>query len=338
MTKQKINITDIADKTGLSVTTVSRVLSGKAEKYRIGEKSQKKIRQAAKELNYIPNHFAANLRSGRSGTIALIVPSLNNPFFAGIASEINAEVRKFGYITIIGDSDENLEIEKTELQQMMARNIEGLVIVPCGNQSDHIKSLYDQGLPIVCIDRYFEDLEIPYVSTDNYDGAFSATKHLIENGHKAIACIQGVEESTPNRLRIKGFIDAMQESGLNSFNVVGDDFSIQNGYLETKLLLQQKEKPTAIFTLSNTIALGCMNALLEENIRIPDEISLITFDDHPYLDYLSTPLSCIAQPVSSISKIAIKLLLSKLNNKDIRTDQILLKPSMKLKKSVKRIN
>ncbi|GET28876.1 LacI family DNA-binding transcriptional regulator [Prolixibacter sp. SD074] len=338
MTKQKVNITDIADKTGLSVTTVSRVLSGKAEKYRIGEKSQKKIREAAKELNYIPNHFAANLRSGRSETIALIVPSLNNPFFAGIASEINAEVRKFGYITIIGDSDENLEIEKTELQQMMARNIEGLVIVPCGNQSDHIKSLYDQGLPIVCIDRYFEDLDMPYVSTDNYDGAFSATKHLIENGHKTIACIQGVEESTPNRLRVKGFIDAMQESGLNSFNVVGDDFTIQNGYLETKLLLQQREKPTAIFTLSNMIALGCMNALLEENVRIPDEISLITFDDHPYLDYLSTPLSCIAQPVSSISKIAIKLLLSKLNNKDIKTDQILLKPSMKLKKSVKRIN
>ena len=338
MSKQKVNITEIAEKTQLSISTVSRVLSGKAEQYRIGKKSQQKIQDAAKELNYVPNHYAANLKSGKSDTIGLIVPSLNNPFFAGIASEINAEVRKFGYITIIGDSDEDLEIEKMELQQLMARNIEGLIIVPCGNQWQHIKSLYDQGLPIICIDRYFEELDIPYVSTDNYDGAYSATKHLIENGHSEIACIQGVQHSTPNRLRVKGFIDAMKESGIDNYNVVGDDFTVQNGYLETKLLFQQNERPTAIFTLSNTIAMGCMKALKEENLRIPNDVSLITFDDHPYLDYLSTPLSCIAQPVSDISKIALKFLFSRIKNKDTKTNQVLLKPTMKIKESVRRIN
>lgn len=337
MTTQKANINDIASRTGLSISTVSRVLNGKAEQFRIGKESQQKIHAVAKELNYVPNQFAANLRSGKSKIVALIVPSLNNPFFADLASTINAEVRRFGYTTMISDSDENTEIEKMELRQLMSRNIEGLIIAPCGNQWEHIKHLHDLGLPIICIDRYFEDLDIPFVSTDNYDGAYNATKHLIENGHSLIACIQGVQQSTPNRLRVKGFIDALENAGIKNYTIAGDDFSVQNGYLETKLLFQQKEKPTAIFTLSNTIAMGCMKALKEMNVRIPDDISLITYDDHPYLDYLATPLSCIAQPVSDISKIAIKFLFSRLNNNEVKIQQVLLKPEMKYKKSIKRI-
>jgi LacI family transcriptional regulator len=334
----KINITDIAEETGLSISTVSRVLNGKAEQYRIGKKSQEKIIAVAKELNYIPNLYAANLRTGKSNTIALIVPSLNNPFFADLVSTLNAEVRKFGYTTIISDSDENLEIEEVELQQVMARNVEGLIIVPCGNRWEHLKQLYDQGVPTICIDRYFEELDIPFVSTDNYYGAYTATKHLIENGHTLIASIQGVQQSTPNRLRVKGFKDAMEDEGIRNYTIVGDDFSMQNGYLETLLLLQQKERPTAIFTFSNTIAMGCTKALKEMKVAIPDDISIITFDDHPYLDYLATPLSCIAQPVSDISKIAIKFLLSILNNEEVKKNQILLKPELKIKKSVRRIN
>src|SRR5690606_2326589 len=115
------------------------------------------------------------LKSGKSNTIALIIPSLSNPFFADFASEINAEVRNRGYITIIGDSDENTDIENEELLQMESRNIEGLVIVPCSQNFKNIKRLHDQGLPIVCIYRYFENLDIPYVSTDNYECAFMST-------------------------------------------------------------------------------------------------------------------------------------------------------------------
>ena len=338
MTVQKSNISDIAIKTGLSISTVSRVLNGKAEQFRIGKKSQQKIHEVAKELNYVPNQFAANFRTGKSNTIALIVPSLNNPFFADLTSSINAEIRKYGYTTMIGDSDENIEIEKMELQQMIAMNVDGLIIAPCNDQPNQIKQLADQGLPVVCIDRYFENLEIPFVSTDNYDGAYHATKHLIENGHSIITCIQGVQHSTPNKLRVKGFKDAMEESGLDQYLVIGDNFSLQNGYLETRLLLHQKKMPTAIFALSNTIALGCMKALKEMNIRIPEDVSLITFDDHPYLEYLETPLSCVAQPVNDISKIAIKFLFSQINQEESnKLRQILLKPQLILKNSVKRI-
>ncbi|MCG2462507.1 LacI family transcriptional regulator [Flavobacteriaceae bacterium F89] len=336
-THNKVNIRDIAGIAGLSITTVSRVLNGKAQEYRIGKKSQEKIKRIAKELNYVPNQFAANLKSGKSNTIALIVPSLNNPFFAEIASRINTEIRKHGYITIIGDSGEDQEIEKTELRQLLARNIEGLIIVPCGNQWEHIYRLHDQGMPIVCIDRYFEDLEIPFVSTDNYEGAYLAAKHFVEHGHCNIACIQGVRESNTNRLRVKGFKDALKEFGLDSTNIVGNDFTTKNGYNETKLLLGRKIRPTAIFALSNTIALGCIKAIKEKDLRVPEDISLITFDDHPYLDFLSTPLTCIAQPVKSISKMAVQFIFSILTDKKTKTAQILLKPKMKSRSSVGRI-
>ena len=325
----KVNIKDLALQTGLSITTVSRVLNGKAKQYRIGEESRKKVMSAAKELNYIPNQFAASLKSGRSQTVALIIPSLNNPFFAGIAYNINQEVRKYGYVTIISDSDENRDVEKNVLRQLLSRNIEGLMIVPCGNNGEYLQKLHNQGLAIVCIDRYFENIDVSYVSTDNYYGANSATKLLIENGHKRIACIQGVRQSVPNRLRVKGYLDAMKEAGGLTTFVSGDDFSVQNGYLEAKLLMGKKDRPTAIFSLSNTIAMGCMKAFKEENFHIPEDVSLITFDDHPYLDYLSTPLSCVVQPVTDISKIAVKFLFDKINNNESTTKQLLLKPEIK---------
>jgi LacI family transcriptional regulator len=334
----KVTIKDIAKKTGLSITTVSRVLNGKAIQYRIGKKSQQIIEEVAKELNYIPNHFAATLRSGKSKTLGLILPSLDNPFFARVASLINTEARARGYALIIADSNENITWEKIELQQFVSRNIEGLIIVPCSNEVGHIVQINNQGLPLILLDRYFENSDIPYVATDNYAGAVMATKHLIENGHSSIACIQGVKNSTPNKLRVKGFQDVLKEAEIEDILVVGDDFSVQNGFLETKLILQWKERPTAIFALSNTIAMGCLKALKEESVRVPEDISIITFDDRPYFDFLATPITSIAQPVKHICKIALRYLFSRLNDKeDVIANQVILKPKIKIRESIKKI-
>lgn len=338
MTTKKTTIKDIAKKTGLSTTTVSRVLNGKSEKYRITKKSKQIVESAASELNYVANHFAANLKSGKSNTIGLIVPSLNNPFFANIASNINAEVRKFGYTTIIADSDENVENEKTELQQFVSRNIEGLILIPCGKEVKHIKQVYNSGLPLILLDRYFEELDIPYVSTDNFDGAYMAANLLINKGHKIILCVQGIIESTPNKLRVDGFKKAIMDAGIENFGIVGNAFSSDNGYIETKKMLKKKIKPSAIFTLSNTIAMGCIKALKEENIKIPEDISLITFDDHVYLDYLSTPITSICQPVEEICRLSIRHLMSIINNDKKNTVKLIIKPKIKNRESVAKAN
>lgn len=336
--QHKTNITDIAEKSGYSITTVSRVLNGKAEKYRISISTQEKIKSIASDLNYIPNEFARNLRTGKSQTIALIVPSLKNPFFAEIASVINLEARKSQYITLIGDSDDNIIIEREEVKQLSSRNIDGMIIVPCGNEYDHLLNLKKAGTPLICIDRYFKNQELSYVSSDNYNGAYTATQYLMDQGHTNIACIQGVTYSLPNIERVKGFNDAMNDRGISTFTVSGDDFSEQNGYLETKLLLQKKPRPTVIFGFSNTITMGALRALKEENILVPNEISLLTFDDNPYLDYIEPPLTRISQPIEEICLIAIKLLISRIKDNDSLTKKVHLKTKLIIKESVKNIN
>lgn len=336
--QQRPSIVDIAKITGFSITTVSRVLNGKADKYRISKATQDKIKSAADEMNYVPNEFARNLRSGKSKTIALIVPSLKNPFFAEIASAVNTEVRKYGYITLIGDSDDQIENEKTELLHLTSRNLDGMIIVPCGDEWDHLIKVQESGLPLICIDRYFEDANLSHVSSDNYEGAYSATKYLIEQGHTDIASIQGIRHSTPNIQRVKGFSDAMTDAGITDYSVTGDAFNEQNGYLETKLLLRQKKRPSAIFAFSNMIAMGCLKAIKEENVNIPEDISLITFDDNPYLNYIEPPLTCISQPVEDICKIAVKILFSNILDHDKTPKHVLLKSTLKVKASVRNLS
>lgn len=332
----KSNIVDIARKSGFSISTVSRVLNGTADKYRISKKTQEIIKSNAIKLNYVANEFARNLRTGTSKTIALIIPTLKNPYFAEIASIVNTEIRKYGYITIISDSEDNLKNEKEEVKYITSRNVDGMIIVPCGDEWEHLSRLKDEGLPIICIDRYFEEENLSFVSSDNYGGALTATRYLIEQGHSNIACIQGVKHSTPNVQRVKGFIDAMVESRSTTYTITGDDFSEQNGYLETKLLLQQKILPSAIFALSNTIAMGSFKALREDMIKIPEDISLITFDENPYLNYIEPPLSCISQPVEDICIIAVKLLFSEILQHDMTPKHVLLKTQLKIKSSVKK--
>jgi LacI family transcriptional regulator len=140
-------------------------------------------------------------------------------------------------------------------------------------------------------------------------------------------------------MRIEGFKQAMKDAGIENFNIVGDAFSIENGFLETKMILQNKIRPTAIFTLSNTIAMGCLKALKEENVGIPQDISLITFDNHLYLDLLSTPITSVAQPVETICKLALKNLTSTLSKEEGTTvSQVLLKPEIKYRESIARLN
>lgn len=337
MAEKKSNIKDLSEITGMSVSTISRVLNGKAKQFRISKKTQEKVLNAAKELNYVPNQIAVNLKRGKTKTIALVIPSLSNPFFANMAAMVSLELRKQGYTTLISDSNEQTDLEQEELMQVVSRNVDGILLSPCSEYGEHINSVQKQGIPLVCFDRYFPNKDVPYVSSDNFRGAYEGTKYLIENGHKKIACIQGLLSSVPNQVRREGFEAMMKEAQLTDYNITGNEFSVQNGYTETLLLLQATEKPSAIFTFSNNIALGCMKALKEFNLKLPEDISLLTFDNHPYLDYLSTPLTCIAQPVEDICRIAIKQLFSLIDKQELNPDKVLLKPQIIFRDSVKRL-
>lgn len=331
----KVTLASLAQKTGFSTSTISRVLTGKSEEYRIKPETRDIILKVAAESNYAPNIIAQNLRTNRTGTIGLLLPSVANPYFADIASIIIKEARKFRYTTMVIDSDENEATEKSSVSTLIARQVDGIIAAPSGTQPELFEEINKKLCPVILIDRYFVDSSLPYVSTNNYLGSIMAIDNLIMNGHSEIACIQGAINSTPNKKRIAGYISALEKAGIrDKATIVGNEFSEQNGYLETKLLLNKTERPTAIYALSNTIALGAIKAIKETGLNIPADISLISFDDSIYMDYMTPSVSRISQPAEEMGKLASKLLFESIQNKTRCTTQIELAPSLISRNSV----
>ena len=329
-------LASIAEKAQCSVSTVSRVLSGKAEKYRISEATVTRIRAVAEQSNYTPSLLAKGLRAGKTDTIGLLIPGVDDTFFSGIASCIIAEARNLGYTTIVVDTQEDENNESEGLSTLLARKVDGIIAVPCGREADAFSRVADAEIPMVIVDRFFEKgSEWSYVTTDNYKGAVLAVEHLVSNGHRSIACIQGNPEAMTCRERVRGYTDTMRRLGLeNEIHVSGDRFSIQNGYVETNLLLSDPASPTAIIALSNKILLGAVKAVTESGRRIPEDISLISFDDNLLFNYMTPRITCISQPVQEISLMAVKLLLKKIAGEK-NASHLFLPPGLVVRDSVK---
>lgn len=332
---QKATLISISEQTGFSISTVSRVLSGQAEKYRISSNTVNIIKSEAKRSNYTPSLLAKGLRTNRTNTIGLVIPSIDNPYFANIASVIIQEAKRHNFKVFVLDTFESEINEREDLQSLMSQKVDGIVVVPCGQDSSLLEQI-DIDTPIVLIDRYFDQTLLPYVCTDNYLGGYTGTKYLLDKGHRNIACIQGAPHSVSVQERVRGYTDALRERGLEaSASISGVNFSIQNGYLETKLILNQPQRPTAIFALSNTILLGAVKALREESIRIPEEISILCFDNNTYLEFLDPAITCISQPIEEIGTLAVKILMSRISGKTRTPDaKILLPPKLLIRHSV----
>lgn len=329
---KKSTLADVARLTGLSITTISRVLNGKSDEYRISKASQDIVYQAIRELDYRPNHSAQSLRSSSTHTIGLLIPRIENPFFANIASIIIQESNKYTYPVMVIDTCENPFDEDRALDTLMARNVDGIIMAPCSDNPERIRQVAEQ-IPVVLIDRYYEsetgEAPLPYVATDNYRGAFEATRLLIQNGHRNILCIQGSPLSITSRKRVMGYCDAMAQAGLQAnINVRGNDFSTQNGYIETKLALMSGNPVSAIFALSSTILLGAMKAVQEQHLTVPADVSMISFDNNLFLDYLNPPITRVCQPVEYIGIVAVKMLMDSILGKEISQPAILLPPTM----------
>ena len=317
------------------MTTVSRVLSGQSEKYRISESTQKKVMEEAQRCHYSPNIIARNLRTNRTNTIGLLPPSVANPYFADLSSIIISEATGNGFTTIVTDSHENEDNQKANIAMLVSRRVDGIIAAPCGDKPELLEEINRTTIPVVLIDRPFRDSHLPHVTTNNYSGGFDATNNLIMNGHRRIACIQGVQSSVPNMKRVTGYMDAMKRVGLeDNAMVVGNEFSLQNGYRETKQLLNSPQRPTAIFALSNTIGLGAIKAIREAGLRIPEDISLIAFDNNIYMDYFVPPVTRISQPVEEMARLAVKLLFESMESGKRLSTQIELSPNLISRESV----
>ena len=303
----KSNIFTIASQTGYSVSTVSRVLTGQAEKYRISKKAIDLITATARQCNYQPDLVAQTLRTKQSRTVGLLVPGIDNPFFATLSGSIINLLAARGYHTLLADSRESEREEEQALQMFKGRKVDGIIAVPVATSAANLEQI-GRDIPVVLIDRHFKKTTLPYVCTDNYAGARMATEFLLERDYKSILAIQGVTSSMPNQERLRGFTETLEGKPVN-YAIAGDAFSVENGHDQIiKAFGDGKKRYDAIFAFSATILLGAIDALRALNLTVGKDVGVISFDNNGFLDFLDPAVTRVEQPLREASELAVATL------------------------------
>lgn len=309
---------DVAEKAGVHPSTVSRVLR-KQENLKILDSTRKRIFDAVKELNYQPDFTARALRMKKSFTIGLIVPDIGNPFFSRIARTIEQLGFEKDYTVIVCNTDEDQEKENRYVAHLLSRGIDGLILVSAQGSDEQVRTILEKEIPLVLIDRVFEDIQTNAVISDNVESAYNAVKYLTELGHRKVGFLQGRHEIYTMRKRFEGYKKAVKEFGLVESDslVVGDGFSFEDGYNSTKELLDCPVPPTALLMTGNLITVGALSAILENGLNIPDDISVIAFADSIFSPYLIKPLTAISHPLLEMGSKAFNLLLENIEAEEI---------------------
>jgi len=235
------------------------------------------------------------------------------------------------------DTDEDLQLEIEHVNLLHSKGVDGMIVLPVGQRSSHFEFLVRQSVPLVIVDRVFDQLATNTVVIDNRGGAREAVEHLIAYGHRRIAIIQGLPGTYTSEGRVKGYLDALaaHEIPVDESFIVGKDFRKQNGYVETKMLLGRRDRPTAIFSAGDLITLGALDAIAEEGIVVPRDLSIVAFDDVESAEFFRCPITVVAQPKEMIGEFAVKLLIDQMKSPAVHeTRQIVLKPDLIIRNSV----
>jgi LacI family transcriptional regulator len=319
MNKKRVTINDIAKELNVSKTLVSMVLNGKGNDNAINKKTQKRVLDKAKELNYKPNQVARGLRMGTTKTIGLIVADISNPFFARITRTIEHYAEKEGYNIIVCSSDENDDKENHLLRTLINRQVDGIIMSSTQQDTSKIEQIVSERMPLVLFDRKFENSNYSSVTVDNCEATRQAIDHFVANGHENIGFITlAPSHISPLIDRKRGFIEAMEAHKLKieSKNILELGFYDlkDKQYDQIKDFLEQNKDLTAVFTTNNSIVVGCMEAMNSLKRSIPKDLSIITFDDVELFKYTNPPLSSIAQPLEEIGEQTVSILLNQLKN------------------------
>jgi len=316
MKKSRTTITEIANELGISPSTVSRALNNHPA---ISKKTKKAVVKLAKKRNYQPNLLALNLLKKKTNTIGVIVPEITSYFFSSIINGIQDLVNPLGINMIIGQSNESYEEEKSLVQTFASIRVDGFLISPASETKnfDHFEMLVNNNIPLVIFDRDCEGINIDKVFVDEYNGAFQAVEYLIKTGCRKIAHIAGQSTLSTSRHRLMAYKDALRKYHLPvdpDYIVESNGFTPENGIDPTKKLLKLPEPPDAIFTINDGVAIGAMYVIKDAGIKIPEEISVIGFDDDPHSSYFKPSLSTVWQPTYEMGMLSARLLMKRINS------------------------
>lgn len=310
---------DIANALGLSTSTVSRALR---DTYEISSKTKKLVLEYAEKINYQPNPNALSLKERRSKSIGVIVSEVANHYFSQAINGIESIAYDKGYHVIITQTHESYAREKINIQHLASRSVDGLLVSLSAETSDtsHLKYLHDKGMPMVFFDRVPDDIHTHKIITNNEQGAFDATVHLIKSGRKKIAHITSSAHLSISIERLKGYTAALNEYGI-SINPDYIKYCPHGGMFpeETEqavlALLNLKDKPDAIFIAGDRLSIGCLEVLKKLNVKVPEQMALSGFSNSDVLNLFEYPISSVRQPAFEMGEVATEMLLQLIESK-----------------------
>lgn len=323
---------DVAERAGVSTATVSRALMNPEK---VSAATRQKVEQAVIDVGYSPHALARNAKRSESRTILVIVPDICDPFFSEIIRGIETTAAQEGYLVLIGDCAHQNQQEKSFLNLMLTRQIDGMVLL--GSQLPFDTGVEEQRNlpPMVMANEFAPELELPTVHIDNLTAAFEAVNHLYQLGHRRIACIAGPEQMPLSHYRLQGYIQSLRRNGLTVAPeyIVRGDFTFEAGAAALKQLMALPQPPEALFCHSDIMALGALSQAKAQGLRVPQDISLVGFDDIELARYSDPQLTTVAQPRFAIGREAMLLLLEQLQGKSVSNGSRLLDSELKIRAS-----
>lgn len=332
---KKLSIRDIGKELGISITTVSFILNGKAKEKRISEALTEKVLKFVEEVNFKPNMMAQGLRTGKSKIICLMVEDIsNNLLFAQVARLIEEEAHNKGYRIIYCSTDNKKEKAIELIRLFRDRSIDGYIITPPEGIENEIQSLLDEGIPVVLIDRNLPLLDCNHVVIENLNSTYQAIIHLIENGFKNIGFVTLDSDQMQMADRLGGYQKAIAEHNLKPYvKKVGFHDAGEQNVNEIISFLRENKNIDAIFFSTNYIGVWGLQAIKILNLRIPNDIAVISFDDQDLFKFYSPSITVVAQPVPEISSHIIRLMLNALDEKDTEIHEIVLPAKLIVRES-----
>ena len=335
--RSKITIKDIARIAHVSNTTVSRALNNQS---RIRNETKEKILSIAKELSYRPDFIARSLVMKRTNTLGLVITTIANPFYTELAQGIEATARKLGYNIILCSTQSDLGTERLDIEMLRSKGVDGIILTSAHMGDPNIVELAEEGFPIVLVNRRTYDPMVrglvDYVGIDNIQGGFWAVEHLIKLGHRRIGIIGGSSESSVGFERLEGGKRALAAYGLKQFNdyFLEGDFLKESGYRGGMKFIKMAEPPTAVFAANDYMALGTYQAVMEEGLKVPEEIAIVGFNDIEFTSMKGIELTTIGQKKYEMGALSVENLVERIEGRKVHPPQeIILKPELIIRRT-----
>jgi DNA-binding LacI/PurR family transcriptional regulator len=332
MTYARVTIKDIAKHAGVSTATVSYVIN--RTRY-VSPELTERVQNAIEHLGYQPNRIARSLRIQNTTTVGLIISDIQNTFFTSLVRAVEDVAYEHNHSVVLCNSDETVEKEDLYIDLMLAEQVAGVIISPARETENSIHRLIQANIPVVAVDRRIPDLDVDTVLIDNVNAACELVSHLIEDGHRRIGALVGPSDITTGRERYQGYIIALATHHLPllpelvRIGLPRESF----GYRATMELLDLPEPPTALFLGNAYLALGSLKAIHQQELRIPEEIALVAFDEMEWTSLVKPGLTVVAQPIYELGKVAADLLFERLENNDLPPRERILEHKLVVRQS-----